>query len=110
MTDLDTALSEMERWAMAATPGPWEYRRGRVYGHIATADGQYLFERGFGARVNADAEAIAACSPERILALVKVAGAAKAYRDADDEDTELAAKKIRRLFAALDELERVMTR
>lgn len=69
-------LDRLDKLCEGATPRRWVYRRGRVYGHIATEDGRYIFERGFGVRVNADAEYIASANPIVLMALIEIARAA----------------------------------
>ena len=85
-----TTLTDLERLARAATPGPWELDdefcvygkheyapRGIAYvGICRPVDG--------GRTDGADAAYIAALSPERVLAIIAVIEAAKAMRDKHD--------------------------
>jgi len=91
-----TIIGELERLARAATPGPWRRDKEKVNRVGMAYDvGTVCYTR-----CVSDAEYFAALSPERVLAMIAVIDAAKAYRDSPNAPTEEA------LDTALDALER----
>ncbi len=74
---LSALIERLETLAKAATPGPWEYARGKIRGFITHAIIAYpdvlIGSNGFvkpgGPTATANAAFIAACHPETILTL-----------------------------------------
>jgi hypothetical protein len=100
-------LADLAEKAKRATPGPWRYdgERHAIYDLPQVSAG------GEGASLwvcvtpfpEANAAYIAACSPERILALVEVAKAARAW--VSEQGTHYDHENLLHALARLDELE-----
>ena len=97
-------IADLKRLALAATPGKWAVSPATSsYFGVRTVCGRMLFTsiiRSSQEEAQANAAYIAALSPERVLAMIAVIDAAKAYRDSPNAPTEEA------LDAALEKLEK----
>jgi len=85
-----TTLTELERLARAATPGPWvsKWYEGDDFPMIKLSNDTIndITRR-------EDADYIAALSPERVLAMIAVIEAADRMRDSLGEDWDTYARK-----------------
>lgn len=66
-----TALSDLDALAIAASPGPWEYREAHGLAAVLTHDG--WLGSGSAKQATANARFIAAANPETVRALVAIA-------------------------------------
>jgi len=115
-------LDDLERLAKAATPGPWHWDEDREHllpdGADAYTGESVLFaapcgyENSYPVISDEDASYIAACSPQTILALCRVAKAAKEWREhgpgqshCEDEDCPCTSTvcQLKKALAALEQ-------
>jgi len=78
---MTNVLEELKRLYEAGTKGEWAHvrRNQKPVGHIRVPDGPFVFERGFGPRIAADADLIVAMHAH-LPALLRIAEAAKALQ------------------------------
>lgn len=107
MTHLDDALTQLEGLAKAATPGPYTVKPSSNCGARLHREG--IHQSDLAMEPEADCALFAACSPETILALARVAKAAdeldKLMEIMLGRDYTARAPAVRE---ALDELGRAM--
>lgn len=88
MTTLLDTINDLEEKAKKATP-KYEYRSMSVYGlRVLNGEGKVLVRMGPASNFRADAEYIAACSPETVLALIT------ALREAGELAKDLATRRV----------------